>query len=715
MKTEELANNLFNKIKNNFTTSETEEIRKAYEFACQKHQGRTRLTGEEYITHPLNVALILSDLNVDATTIMGALLHETINNGEATEEELKENFGVELLNIVKSISTINKLEMPDEKESSAIYLRKVLVGLAEDVRVLFIKLADRLHNMRTIWAVRPEKQRHKANETMNVLIPIAHRLGIYSIKSELEDLCLRYLKPDVYEDILSKLNASIEELESVLEEMQDTISEMLIAHGIKFSIKSRVKSVYSIYKKLEKGKKWSEIYDILALRVITEKESDCYLTIGLIHSKFRPLAKRFKDYIAMPKENMYQSLHTGVFGIDGNIFEVQVRTYEMDEIAEKGIASHWSYKEKGTKKIQSMMEQKLEIFRNMIETYKETENVEDFAASINSDILGELIYVFTPKGDVVELPKGATPIDFAYRIHSRVGETTIGAIVNDEIVPLSYELQEGDCIKINTNKNSTPSKEWLDFVKTSAAKSKIKAYFSKQDRSDYIENGKNILEKELRKQKLSFQETFTAEKLEKLFKDLKVNDLEEIYLGIGSFRYTANYIIKLTTEEKQNVTDALIEKVRDKSKNIPKLNNKNDIIVGEHNDILVTLAGCCKPVKGDNIIGYITKGEGITVHKADCPNISTKEERLIDVSWSEETESDYYTDVYIETLNDKNYVSEIINKASTKNISVVSLQTNENTEHTTYNLTIKVKNTTELNDFLNSLYALSFIKKAGKK
>jgi len=414
-----------------------------------------------------------------------------------------------------------------------------------------------------------------------------------------------------------------------LKEMQDTISEMLIAHGIRFSIKSRVKSVYSIYKKLEKGKKWSEIYDILALRVITEKESDCYLTIGLIHSKFRPLAKRFKDYIAMPKENMYQSLHTGVFGIDGNIFEVQVRTYEMDEIAEKGMVPHCPKKEKGTKKIQSMMEQKLEIFRNMIETYKETENVEDFAASINSDILGELIYVFTPKGDVVELPKGATPIDFAYRIHSHVGETTIGAIVNDEIVPLSYELQEGDCIKINTNKNSTPSKEWLDFVKTSAAKSKIKAYFSKQDRSDYIENGKNILEKELRKQKLSFQETFTAEKLEKLFKDLKVTDLEEIYLGIGSFRYTANYIIKLTIEEKQNVTDALIEKVRDKSKNIPKLNNKNDIIVGEHNDILVTLAGCCKPVKGDNIIGYITKGEGITVHKADCPNISTKEERLI--------------------------------------------------------------------------------------
>lgn len=711
---ETLQEELFTKLKNNFNEEELEEIKESYQFACVKHEGKERLTHEPYITHPLNVALILSDLNVDKITIMAAILHEVINNGETTEEELESAFGSEITKLVKSISTINKLELPDDKESSAIYLRKVLVGLAEDVRVLFIKLADRLHNMRTIWAVNPEKQKRKANETMNVLIPIAHRLGIYSIKSELEDLCLKYLKPDVYEDILKQLDASIEELNEVLEEMQDSISAILMEHDIKFHIKSRVKSVYSIYKKLSKGKKWSDIYDILALRLIVEKESDCYLAIGLIHSKFHPLPKRFKDYIAMPKENMYQSLHTGVFGIDGQIFEIQVRTHEMDEIAEKGIASHWSYKEKGTKKIQSMMEQKLEIFRNIIDTYKETDSDLDFAANVNADIIGELIYVFTPKGDVVELPKGATPIDFAYRIHSRVGDTTVGAIVNDEIVPLSYELQDNDVIKINTNKNSTPSKEWLDFVKTSGAKNKIKSYFSKQDRADYIENGKNILERELRKQHLAFSEVFSEEKLEKLFKDLKINEIEEIYMAIGSFRYTAGYIIKLTTEEKQNVTDALIEKVA-KNKVVPKHNNKNDIVVGEYNDILVTLAKCCKPVKGDNIIGYITKGEGISVHKVDCPNILEKNERLIEVVWSENNENDYYTDVYIETLNDKNYVSDIINKASVKNISVVSLLTNETSENTLYTLTIKVKNTTELNDFLNSLYSLSFVKKAGKK
>lgn len=705
--------NLYEKIKENFNENDLQEIENAFNFAKKAHEGKRRLTHEDYIMHPLNVALILSDLNVDKTTLIGALLHETINNGTATYEELKENFNEEIADIVKTISTINKLELPDSKEASAIYLRKVLVGLSEDVRVLFIKLADRLHNMRTIWAVRPEKQKRKANETMTVLIPIAHRLGIYSIKSELEDLCLRYSKPDVYEDILEKLNASVEELNETLIEMQDSISEMLIKDNIKFKIKSRVKSVYSIYKKLEKGKKWSEIYDILALRVITEKISDCYLTIGWIHSKFRPIPKRFKDYIAMPKENMYQSLHTGIYGPDGSVFEVQVRTHEMDEIAEKGIASHWSYKEKGTKKIQSMMEQKLEIYRTMIENFNENES-EEFAASVQSDILEEPIYVFTPNGDVIELPKESTPIDFAYRIHSRIGDTTVGAIVNDEIVPLSYKLQDGDSVKINTNKNANPNREWLDFVKTTAAKNKIKAYYSKQDKEKYIEAGKNILEKELRKQKRTFNEILNEEKINKILKDLKLNDVEDLYLNIGTLRYTANYIINLTTEEKQDLPEALTLKLNNKAKPTTT-NNKNDIFVGEYNDILINLANCCKPVKGDEIVGYIAKGEGITVHKATCQNILTKTDRIVTVSWNEASDYDYLTDVTIETLNDKNYVSELINQASLRNVSVTNLSTKEMTDKTLYNFTIKVKNKENLNNFLDSLNSLPFIIKGGKR
>lgn len=410
---------------------------------------------------------------------------------------------------------------------------------------------------------------------------------------------------------------------------------------------------------------------------------------------------------------MYQSLHTGILGIDGHVFEVQIRTPEMDEIAEKGIASHWSYKEKGTQKIQSIMEQKLEIFRNIIETYKETENDTDFAASVNDDILGDVIYCFTPNGDVVELPKGSTPIDFAYRIHSRVGETTVGAIVNNEIVPLSYKLKDQDVVKINTNKNGTPSKEWLQFVKTNSARNKIKSFYSKQDRTTYIENGKSIFEKELRKQHISFNDVLSDEKLEKILKDLKMTDIEDIYLAIGSFRYTASYIINLANNEKHDVTDALMEKVSKKV--VPNHVLHNDIVIGKESNILISLAKCCKPVKGDNIVGYITKGEGISVHRSDCYNIQNKSERLIHVSWNPVCENDYFTDIYVETLNDKNYISDIINKTTTKNVNVVSLNTANNNDTTMYYLTIKVKNVTELNDFLNSLYSLTFVKKAGKK
>jgi len=434
---------LYDKVKKLYKKDELDLIDKAYTFAKERHKNLTRLNGDSYISHPLEVANILVDLNVDYITIVCALLHETINHTETKIEELEEEFGKEVSSIVKTLSKINRLELSDDKDSSAQYLRKVLVGLAEDVRVLFIKLADRLHNMRTLYALPSDVQKQKANETTTVLIPIAHRLGINSIKSELEDWCLRYLKPDVYNDILEQLDASREELNELLLEMKQSISEILTENGINFKIKGRVKSVHSLYNKMDNGKRFSDIYDILALRVFVETVQDCYLTIGLIHSKFRPMPRRFKDYIANPKENMYQSLHTTIFGRDGHLFEVQVRTYEMDEIAEKGIASHWSYKEKGSVKIQNMMEHKLEMFRNIIETNNYVENDTEFAANLNSELLSDLIYCYTPKGDVLELPKGATPIDFAYRIHSGVGDRTIGAIVNDQSIGVYYNSEEG--------------------------------------------------------------------------------------------------------------------------------------------------------------------------------------------------------------------------------------------------------------------------------
>ena len=686
-----------------------EEIKRAYEYALKEHAGMKRLSGDDFITHPLEVTRILLDLNVDDTTLIAAMLHEVINNGNTTYEDLKENFGEEVAMIVNSVSKINKLELPDNDEKSIIYLRKILVGLAEDVRVLYIKLADRLHNMRTNWAINPTKQKEKASETMNVLVPIAHRLGINSIKSELEDLSLYYLKPDVYNDILEKLNNTVAELDEYLEEMKESIIELLTDAGIKFEIKGRVKSVYSIYNKLNNGKEWNKIYDILALRVFVDTVAECYQVIGLIHSRFRPMPKRFKDYIASPKENMYQSLHTTVFGIEGKVFEIQVRTYEMDEIAEKGVASHWSYKEKGTKKIQSIMEQKLEMFRNIIEANTNESDV-DFENAINSNIFADTIYTYTPKGDVVELPIGSTPIDFAYRIHSKVGDTTVGAIVNDQIVPLSYELQNDDVVNIKTNQGATPNKDWLNIAKTNQAKNKIKAYFSKKDKEEYIEKGKSILEKELRKRKLAFGEVLTSEAIDKLIKDLKLKDIEDIYLALGSLRYTASYIINLINNDKHNVEDALLERKRD----LPKINYKGDILVEGQSNIMVNIAKCCMPVKGDEIIGYITKGQGISVHKKECPNIPQDSERTIDVAWNMDSNNYYYTNIYVTIKDNKDILAEVITEVGKKNSLVRSCKTIQKNDNLVYELNIRIADKDELEKICNGILKLSDVLEVNK-
>jgi len=683
-----------------------EKLKRAYQFAKSEHSGLKRLSGDDYITHPLHVVDILMSLNVDEVTIVAAMLHEVLNKRKSATKEIIENkFGTDIAKIVASLSKINKLELTDETESSAMYLRKVLVGLAEDPRVLYIKLADRLHNLRTHFAISKDKQKECAKETMAVLVPIAHRLGINSIKSELEDICLRILKPDVYIDILENLNKTKIELNDNLLEMKEDLSHLLSENDINHEIKGRVKSVYSIYNKLNKGKKWSEIYDILALRIYVEKETDCYAVIGLIHSQYRPVPKRFKDYIANPKENMYQSLHTTVFGNDGEVYEVQVRTYEMDEIAEKGIASHWSYKEKGSQKVHAIMEQKLEMFRNVIET-NSNETDRSFENTINNDLLGELIYVFTPKGDVIELPKDATPIDFAYRIHSKVGNTTIGAIVNDNIVPLSYSLHNNDIVKIITNSGAIPNKDWISFVKSSQAKSKIKSYFSKQDRESYIEKGKNILEKEIRKRKLSMNDIINENNLNKIFKDLKLDNLDDLYLSIGSLRFTAGYIINLTNEDKQNVDDILIEKI--KPANVAS-RYKNDIIVDGNTNIMCSLARCCKPVKGDEIVGFITRGEGISIHKNNCVNIHNNKERLIKVEWNEFAENTYLSDLAI-LVNSPTFLVDLITESTKQKINIVEIRNKEVEQGTICYLTLKVKNTEELACFKNQLLKFKDVK-----
>ena len=658
--------------------------------------------------HYLRVASIVSELNADSTMIIAALLHDAYAKEDITYDEINEKFGSNIANLVANLIKLRSIKLNDYNESSSVYLRKVLVGISDDVRVIIIKLADRLDEMQT-KEYSEEEKKQIANETMNVLIPIAHRLGINSIKSKLEDLCLRYTKPDVYDEILEKLSGTRKELSVSLEDMQNELIEILTEHGINFHIKSRVKSVYSIYNKLSTGKKWSDIYDILALRIILDTPEDCYLVVGLIHAKYRPIPKRFKDYIAMPKENMYQSLHTSVFGVDGHIFEIQLRTKEMDEIAEHGIASHWSYKEHSDGAVKNLMEQKLEIFRNTIDLATSDASNELFEQNMEMELLSKQIYVFTPKGDVMELPLGSTPVDFAYRIHSDIGDHMVGAIVNDNIVPLDYELNDNDIIKVNTNSNAKPNIDWLKFVKTSQAKNKIKAYFSKQDRERYIEEGKSLIEKELRKQKLPLTTLNEEENINKLFKTLKINNMDDLYLSLGALRYTPTYIINLITEEKQSMNDLMLERVNNNLE--IKENYKNDIIVDGVDNIKVSVAKCCNPVPGDEIIGYITKGEGIIVHKKSCPNIKNIDTRLIDVDWnSSNSDKLFIARIRVMTDTTNNHILDIVTKASTRGITISSINEINDKYGLSYEITVKVKNKDDLLLLVDDLRILPFVK-----
>ena len=680
-------------------------IQKAYDFIMVKHKVQKRKSGEPYTIHLIWVAYILATLQTGPITIAAGLLHDVMEDCDVPREEMVERFGEEVTTLVEGVTKITKMPYMEESDFHAENHRKIYIAMAKDIRVILIKLADRLHNMRTLQYMSPEKQQRISRETLEVYAPIAHRLGINTIKAELEDLSLFYTKPDVYRDIEEKLNNESTKLNEELELMKNELIDIMNDNNIHFHIKSRVKSVHSIYEKMAKGKKWNEIYDILALRIIVDTVSDCYLTIGLIHAKFRPLPKRFKDYIAMPKENMYQSLHTSIFGPHGYVYEVQIRTTEMDEIAEKGIASHWSYKEHTKGGVANVFEQKLEMFRNLIEQHSDDLSNNELKKEINEEALSKMIYCFTPKGDVVELPANSTPIDFAYRIHSKVGDTCVGAIVNEVMVPLNKSLEDGDIVSIKTSKDATPSKEWLNIVKTSQAKNKIKSYFSKIDREEYIKRGQDLLEKEIRRRKLTISDVLASERVDKVCKDLKLDNLEDIYLSIGSLRFTPSYIINMAYEDKKDVHDILIEKMGRKQENI---NYKSDIIVAGSGNIKVNIAKCCKPIKGDAIIGYITKGEGITVHKKDCPNILNTN-RLIDVSWNDTNDAYYFTDILVSTINNKNYLYDIVSLAKEKDIYIDAVSNKEEDNLTKYKITLKIKNIKELDNLINALNMCSYV------
>ncbi len=678
-----------------------EFINKYYEQAKIVYAGMKRETGEDYIYHPINVAYILADLKMDPVTIACALIHEAITLGKMTYEEVEEMFGTESANIVNSITKISNLKQTFKINNPEKY-RRIIVGLSENPATLFIKFADRLHNLRTLRVHDKEHQKYIIDETQNIYIPIAHRLGMKKMKSEMEDLCLQYSETEQYNKVLDRINADKAELEKSLAKMKYEIMQVLDHHNIKYEILSRVKSVRGIYNKLKNGKRWEDIYDLLGLRVLVDTVEDCYRVIGLVQSKYQPVPNRFKDYIANPKPNLYQSLHTTVYGEDKRIYEVQVRTYEMDEIAEKGVASHWSYKEKIDGSVKNNLDHILEQFRVLVEVNDIEQNME-FFGNIKEELKRNEIYVYTPKGDIIELPAGATPIDFAYKIHSEVGNTTTGALVNSKMVKLDHELKDGDMVELITQKGHAPSKGWLKIVKTEAAKSRIKSYFYKKEREKYIALGHEMLSNECKKKNVDINDIITDENVEKLNNSLGTKDLDDIYFSIATLKYLPSSILSRL-------------EVHEPKKKVLTLNKKdnksgNGILIAGSNDILCSLATCCNPVYGEDIVGYITRGYGVKIHSKNCPNIDLNSERIIDAEWESSTENRYTAKlkVYIDDVSD--ILLKIITLSTKDSIIVDSINLINRNKELFYDISCRVKNINDLHQFIDEIKLINSVVK----
>lgn len=678
-----------------------EFINKYYEQAKIVYAGMKRETGEDYIYHPINVAYILADLKMDPVTIACALIHEAITLGKMTYEEVEEMFGTESANIVNSITKISNLKQTFKINNPEKY-RRIIVGLSENPATLFIKFADRLHNLRTLKVHDKEHQKYIIDETQNIYIPIAHRLGMKKMKSEMEDLCLQYSETEQYNKVLDRINADKAELEKSLAKMKYEIMQLLEHHNIKYEILSRVKSVRGIYNKLKNGKRWEDIYDLLGLRVLVDTIEDCYRVIGLVQSKYQPIPNRFKDYIANPKPNLYQSLHTTVYGEDKRIYEVQVRTHEMDEIAEKGVASHWSYKEKIDGSVKNNLDHILEQFRVLVEVNDIEQNME-FFGNIKEELKRNEIYVYTPKGDIIELPAGATPIDFAYKIHSEVGNTTTGALVNSKMVKLDHELKDGDMVELITQKGHAPSKGWLKIVKTEAAKSRIKSYFYKKEREKYIALGHEMLSNECKKKNADINDIITDENIEKLNNSLGTKDLDDIYFSIATLKYLPSSILsRLEVHEPK-------KKVLTLSKKDSK--GGSGILIAGSSDILCSLATCCNPVYGEDIVGYITRGYGVKIHSKNCPNIDLNSERIIDAEWENNTDNRYTAKlkVYIDDVSD--ILLKIITLSTKDSIIVDSINLINRNKELFYDISCRVKNINDLHLFIDEVKAINSVTK----
>lgn len=697
-------------------------IKKAYDIALNMHEGQFRKSGDPYVQHPIEVAYILANLHTGPNTIAAALVHDVLEDTSMSKEDMENILGKDIVSIVDGVTKISKLKYMTVDKALAKDHQKILLAMANDMRVILVKIADRLHNMRTLeFHSSKEKQIKIAKETIELYAPLAHKLGMYRIKAELEDLSLKYISNDEYVEIASSIKEKKSEREEDIALMSEKISHLLQTHGVKnYELKGRIKNIYSIYKKIvSKGKTIDEIYDLLALRIIVSSIEDCYRVLGIVHGEWTPLPMRFKDYIAVPKSNLYQSLHTTIVGPNGKIFEIQIRTYEMDDIAELGVAAHWAYKE-GTN--YNPEDQQIEIANKLkwykdLTTYVEMSGNSDPVNNLAEDLFSTNVYVFTPKGQVIDLPTGSMPLDFAYRIHSHVGEKTVGAIVNGKIVPLNYKLKTADVVEIKTNKNSAgPTKEWLKNAKTSHARHKIKSFINKKNRDEQIEKGRLELEKAIKN--FEVEVPFIDDKVViEHFSKNNIKNLEELHYEVGKGNFSPLMVLNRIcglSDAKLDDEAALKQYGEDSIKRRQRVTNCNGIIVEGLDRAQVKLANCCQPVYGDVIYGYVVKTKGIVVHREGCPNVSKNEnERFIEVKWDKDFKGCYFdATLKITSFDKRNSVAEMINiiNATPTTISSVTSTKNAANECVT-KFKLQVSNIEDLNHVIVSLGNLSEILK----
>lgn len=707
---EHKIDSLIELVKKNNPDADTEMILKAYHLADGAHKDQKRLSGEAYIIHPVSVAYILAEYKMDTETIVAAILHDVIEDTSYTYDDIKEMFNEQVADLVEGVTKIGKIEYQSKEESQAENLRKMVLAMSKDIRVILIKLVDRLHNMRTLEYMKESKQIEKSRETLDIYAPIANRLGIQTIKAELEDLALKYLDPDGYYELVKKVKMKKQSREEYINKVIKILEKKIDEVGIEAKIYGRSKHFYSIYRKMKaQNRNFDEIYDLIAVRVIVDSVKDCYGVLGIVHTQWKPIPGRFKDYIAMPKPNMYQSIHTTVIGPNGDPFEIQIRTKEMHETAEYGIAAHWKYKEGITDSNNKELryENKMSWLRQILEWQKELDNANDLVETIKVDLLNEEVYVFTPQGKVVELPMGSCPLDFAYRIHSDVGNSCVGAKVNGKIVPLNYTLNNGDIVEIMTSKNSNgPSRDWLNFTKSAHARNKIRQYFKKEEKEENIAKGKTMLEREIKREGLQDTKLLSTSELEVVSDKMGYKTLSDFYAAIGYSGVKIGTVLqKMRLLFPKEFPEPEEEVVIKKNAKLKKSNSS--VIVAGHNEIDVRFSKCCNPVPGDKIVGYITVGRGISVHRTDCPNVlgMTDPSRIVDVEWNKFGIGGSFTaEVQIKAREKQGLLIEISKIFLEMNIPLTALTArNEKGEFDYFSATFEVKTRRELNLLIKNL------------